>query len=469
MAPVTQGRKTEQTITSKTHIGAIKTYKEVISFLDTLTPIEYSKNAIERAKQLDKLLGNISQKMDIILVGGTNGKSSTINFAQKLLREEKYKVGTTYSTHILNYNERIAINSQTIQNKIFTDIANEVIEVAQSNKIDATAFELMLFSSLLHFHKENVSVVILEVGLGGKYDATNAFTPKVVAITRIAQDTDELGDDLDTITYDVIDVAKKGCWLISAEQSKIRLNKMKKWAEDNNVKWAMPIRKLAALPYVYEQLYGRSASLGERIAQIYVEDVCGKFSPFLRGNLLATKKGQRGRPTLEAKRNAELNPIKTLRRFWSEEFTLLPGRFELLNKERPSILLDNADNIDAFANTFLGIRLLNYQHPLKDLSLVVGLSSHVDATESIKIIRYLLKKVSGFVAFVPIENASYHKPKELADIAKELGLKAKGYDSFTSAFEETKNNIDDQDGLITIIGHKNLVSKYWEYRGIKKV
>jgi dihydrofolate synthase/folylpolyglutamate synthase len=468
MAPVSQGRKSGQNITSETHVGEIKTYKEVISFLDALKPIDYSGDAVERTKKLDTLLGNISQKMDIILVGGTNGKSSTIHFAQKLLREEKLKVGTTYSTHILNYNERLSINAQTIQNKVFTDVANEVISIATSNKINATAFEIMLLSSLLYFNKEKVDVVLLEVGLGGKYDATNAFNPKVAAITRIAKDVDELGDDLDAITYDVLDIAKN-CWLISAEQSKIRLNKMKKWAEENGAKWAMPIRKLASLPYMYEQLYGRAASLGERIAQIYIEDVCGKFSPFLRGNLLATKRGQRGRPTLEAKRNAELNPIKTLKRFWNEEFSLLPGRFELLNKERPSVLLDNADNIDAFTNTFLGIRLLHYQHPIKEMSLIVGLPSHADATESIKLIRYLLKKVNGSVSFVPITNERHHNPKELETMAEELGLKAKSYDSFSAAFEETKKNIDEQDGLITIIGHKNIVANYWEQRGIKKV
>ena len=116
---------------------------------------------------------------------------------------------------------------------------------------------------------------------------------------------------------------------------------MKKWADENDINWAMPIRKLAALPYVYEQLYGRAASLGERIAQIYVEDVRKKFSPFLRGNLLATQKGQRGRPTLEAKRNAELNPIKTLKKFWQEDsgpssgnchFEILPHLTNLLRE-----------------------------------------------------------------------------------------------------------------------------------------
>jgi dihydrofolate synthase/folylpolyglutamate synthase len=465
MAPVTQCQKTKKSI-----VGESKTYKEVVSFLDSRKPVGYGEEAVARTKKLDKLLGNISQKMDILLVGGTNGKSSTINFASKLLKEEKYKVGSLYSTHTLNYNERISFDQQSIQNKVFTDFANEVINTAQSNNINVTTFEILLFTGLLYFNSEKASVVVIEVGLGGKYDATSALTPKIAAITRIADDDSKiLGTDLDKVTIDMLEVAKKGTWLVSAEQSKIRLNKMKKWTEDNGVNWTMPIRKLASLPYMYEQLYGRSASLGERIAQIYVENICSKFSPFLRGNLLETKKGQRGRPTLEAKRNAELNPIKTLKKFWHEEFGLLPGRFELLNKERPSVLLDNADNLDAFANTFLGIRLLHYQHPLKDLTLIVGIKSETRAIDAIKLIRYLLKKVSGQVVFVPIPGEDHHAPEELSDIAKELGLKTKSYDSFSGAFVESKKSVDEQEGLAAVIGHQNLVAEYWKQRGIKKL
>jgi len=462
--------ETQKQKSRKSTVGSAKSHKEVITLLDSLKAIDYSKQSVERIKKLDKLFGNISKKVDVILVGGTNGKSSTIHFASKLLKEEGYKVGAAYSSHVLNYNERVSVNFESIQNKDFTDFAGEVISMAQANKIDATAYEIMTIASLLHFNAEKVDIALFEVGLGGKYDATSVFDPKVVAITRVAQDkSDILGEDLDKLTLEMLELSKKETWVVSAEQSKIRLNKMKKWAEENNVKWSMPIRKLAALPYIYEQLYGRSASLGERIAQIYVEDVCKKFSPFLRGNLLATKQGQRGRPTLEAKRNAELNPLKTLKRFWKDGFNLLPGRFELLDKERPSILLDNADNLDAIENLFLGVRLLHYQRPLKDLTLIVGLPKSTPALESVKLIRYLLKKVSGQVLFVPLTKQEGHDAQELANIGKELGIKAKALPSFSAAFEMVKSTVDEREGLAVVTGHNELVSEYWKNRGIKKI
>jgi len=197
--------------------------------------------------------------------------------------------------------------------------------------------------------------------------------------------------------------------------------------------------------------------------------VCKKFSPFLRGNLLATQRGQRGRPTLEAKRNSEVNPIKTLKKFWADEFSLLPGRFELLNKEKPTILLDNADNIDAFTNLFLGVRLLHYQHPIKDLSLVIGLTEALKSLETLKLIRYLLKKVSGQVIFVPIPGVKCHNAAELSKTAQELGIKASSAKNFADAFEQSKQTVDEREGLTVVTGHQKLVSEYWKNRGIKKI
>lgn len=461
---------TQKHKSSSATVGGAKSYKEVITFLDNLRKIDYSKKALERIKQLDTHFSNISQDIDVILIGGTNGKSSTIHFTEKLLKEEGYKVGSCYSSNIINYNERISLNSQVIQNKSFTELLNNVISVVESKKIDATVHEIFIMASLIYFKKNDVDVAMFEVGIGGRLDATSIFNPKIAAITRIASDSEDiLGEDLDQVTEDMLDIAKKGTWLVSAEQSKIRLNKMKELSEKKGIKWTMPIRKLASLPYMYEQLYGRNASLGERIAQIFTEEVKQKFSPFLRGNLLATQRGQRGRPTLEAKRNAELNPLKTLKRFWHDEFSLLPGRFELLDKEKPSLLLDNAENIDALENLFLGIRLLHYQKPLKDFVMIIGLPSCIEKIECIKLLRYLLKKVSGQALFVPLENCSYHEPKDLENIATELGAKSKACSSFSEAFEMAKKSVDEREGLAVITGHQNLISEYWKYRGIKKI
>lgn len=453
-----------------TSLDKIRSYNEIVEYLDSLTYAEYNENVLDRMSALNSLFDNVTNKVDTILVSGTNGKSLTLHFAAKLLKEEGFKVGLAYSSHILTYNEHIVTDSQTISNKSFTDILNEVINTAENNKIKATAYELLTIASMINFVNENVDVVILEVRYGGKYDATNIFNPKIAALTRVAQDSIGLLDnDLDKAAFEMLETAKSGTWFISAEQSKIRLQKMKTVAVERGIKWAMPIRKLASLPYIYEQLFGRVASLGERIAQIYVEDIKGRFSPFLRGNLLITQKGQRGRPTLEAKRQSELNPVKTLKNFWSEQFDLIRGRFELLDKENPSVLLDNANNIDALTNLYLGIRLMHYQKPLKGLALIIGFSKKLDAVECCKLIRYLTKKVNGSVFFVRLPGElESHIPEELSNIAKELNLKAKACSSLSEAIECAKTTIDERDGLIVAAGSQNIVTEFWKLRGIKK-
>ena len=458
---------------SRPSLGKARGYSEVVEYLNSLKSYEYGEKSLQRMKMIDKLFNNVSTKIETILVGGTNGKSLTMHFASKLLKEEGYKVGTSYSTHFLMYNERLVTDAQnSITNKDFTDTVNKVIDVTEKNNIQATAFEITTMAGILHFIDEKVDVALFEVCYGGKYDATNIFTPKIAAVSRVAEDNRGiLGSDLDQVVFEMLEIAKPGCWFISAEQSKIRLQKMKSWIDEHQVKWSMPIRKFATLPYIFEQLYGRIASLGERIVQVYIEDIKGKFSPFLRGNLLATQKGQRGRPTLEAKRNAELNPVKTLKGFWLDQFNLLKGRFELLDKEKPTILLDSANNLDAFTNLFLGIRLLHYQKPLKGLSLVITLSKAVNSIEAIKLIRYLLKKVSGQLFFVTLEGAdtSFYMAEELEKQSKELNVKTKICQTFAEAFELAKTSVDERDGLVAVSGSHEIVGEYWKYRGIKKI
>jgi len=451
-------------------LGKIRNYNEVIAYLDGITQTEYSKHSVARTAELNAIFGNIAEKIETILISGTNGKSLTTFFTAKLLKEEGFKVAVLYASHFLTHTERILIAEETISNKHFTEFVNEVINANELHQIHATTHEILTIAGLLFAHHEKADVLIAEVATGGKYDATMICKPCITALTRVAHgQTDILGTDLDATAFEMMEIAKEGSFFISAEQSKIRLQKMKAFAETKNLKWAMPTRKLTSLPYLFEQLYGRTAALGERIAQMYTEDIKGEFSPFLRGNILATVKGQRGRPTLEAKRNAELNPSKTLQSFWAEHFSLPKNHFELLDKEKPTVLLDNAKNLDALENLFLGIRLFHYRHPLKGLCLILGLNTQVDPIEAIKLIRYLFKKTNGEVLFVPLSHETNgHAPSMLVKTAQEFSIKAHAFNSFTEAFDSAKKLVDDRHGIVAIAGDSSLVSEYWKLRGIKK-
>lgn len=458
-----------------------RNYNEIVEYLDSHWSVRLDPS-LDRMRQLDKALETPSVKVPSILVAGTNGKSLTIHFTAKLLKAEGLKVGVYSAPHILTYNERFALDKEAISNKVFTEIGNDVIRAAESLGIEAHTSELLTAMALVFFKNNQVDVALFEVSSCGKSNAVSndpvtIIPAKVATITRVTAPTVLVTEEqLATLTQDMMSIVKKGTHIVSGDQSKSMLQLMQRLTQENGGHWAMPIRKLAALPYPYEQLYGRCAALAERLAQLFIEKGMGKLVTIVATSLLCKPKGQRGRPTLEAKRYSELNPRKTIEQFWKEEVNELPGKFQLLDKEKPSILLDTANNIDAFKNILLGIRLLHYQSPLKGLTIIIGAAKNtLHNEEFLKLLRYFFKKTAGQVIICPLsevmlgvgENESWDIEQVVNDI-KSMKVKARAYKTFEEAFDMAKKSVDERNGLVAICGSQSIVNAYWKLKGIKK-
>ena len=133
-----------------------------------------------------------------IIVAGTNGKGSTIAFIDSIYRQSKYKVGRSTSPHLINYNERFAIDGVDVSDASIIE-AFELIE-AKREGILLTYFEFSTLATLIIFANEAVDLAILEVGLGGRLDSVNVVDCDVSVITNIAIDhTDYLGDTREAI------------------------------------------------------------------------------------------------------------------------------------------------------------------------------------------------------------------------------------------------------------------------------
>lgn len=452
--------------------GKQRSYHEVCEYLDKHWSSQ--DNGLACVKQLDKAFGNISQQTNAVLIAGTNGKSLTAHFTSQLFKEEGLSVGSFCAPHLLTYNERFTVNGEVISNKTFADLGNEVINTVESINATPNSYGILTMMALLHFKNSKVDVALLEVASNHSSDAVTICSPKIAAITRVADGSDEI--QFKTID-DLLSFVKPETHVVSADQSKINLQYMQEAAEKKGSQWAMPIRKLAPLSYPFEQLHGRCAALAERIAHIYVNNIVNKDAVIVGNSLLTKQKGQRGRPTLEAKRQSELNPKRTLEQFWKEtQLCTMPARFQLLEKEKPTILLDNSSNFDAFQNLLLGIRLLHYQRPLKGLTVVLGSNNpNLDMTEFLKLLRYFFKKTSGQVIVCPVENipghgghASWDVEKVTNDI-KSMKIKVKGTKSFKEAFDLAQKSVDERHGLVVIAGSSSLVTEYWNLKGIKKL
>lgn len=452
-----------------------RSYGEIVEFLDQRWSVE--RSSLDLMKKLDKQLGSPSKKIRAIFVTGTNGKSLTAHFLARLLKEEGISAGVLSTPHILTYNERICLHQETITNKQFTDIANEVITAADALQMNPHALEVLTMMAIVSFSRNLVDVGIFELSDQHEWNPAKIVTPVILGITRVTQTGLESSSIQETIKK-MIGIATEHTWIISADQSKLNLQLMTDCAAQQKSPWAMPIRKLALLAYPFEQLHGRCAALAERIAHILINDIImDQSTTTAQNSLLLKQKGHRGRPTLEAKRLSELNPKRTLEQFWKGVSSSLPGRFDILKQERPSVLLDNSSNIDALHNLLLGIRLLHYQHPIKGIALIVGAQTNTfDHQDFIKLMRYFFKKNSGTLILCPVTSptalTSTQTAADVEKIAQEVRnakIKTKLASTIQEAFESARKLVDDRHGLIVITGSNAAISQYWQYKEIKKL
>ncbi len=452
------------------------TYQEIVSLLDRQWTPELKSTNATKLLQLDKALGLPTKKFKTILVGGTNGKSLTINFTTQLLKTEGFKVGSFYAPHFTNYNERITYDNETIANNAFAQAANEVLSAAASLNLELHSYDLLAMTAFVYFAQKNVDVAVIEAPYVSTFDPALLCTSAISIITRITNyDIQASKQEILASVEQIRSLIQKNAWIIAADQNKSILQTIEHMSQEADAHWAMPIRKLAALQYPFEQLHGRCAALAERAAQLFIQEITEPQSALVGDSLLAKTEGRRGRPTLEAKRQADLNPKKTIEQYWQETTSTLTNRFELLEKSKPAILLDNASNIDAFKNLLLGVRLLHYKQPLKGLVFIVGCENNdLLTTDFYKTVRYFFKKTAGQMVFCPVTPDAQYQDKQwsvdqITNDIKHPKVKAKSFKSLTQALEYAKKAVDEQSGLIVITGSRALIAEYWRItKGTKK-
>jgi dihydrofolate synthase/folylpolyglutamate synthase len=164
---------------------------------------------LERIRLVWERLRNPSLNGAVITVAGTNGKGSSVAFAEAILQSAGYRTGCYTSPHLLHYNERIRVDGQAIDDARICD-AFEQIDRARAD-VPLTYFEFGTLAALWVFAHADLDAVILEVGLGGRLDAVNLIDPDVALITTIGLDhQDWLGDDLEVIGAEKAGILRPG-------------------------------------------------------------------------------------------------------------------------------------------------------------------------------------------------------------------------------------------------------------------
>lgn len=190
------------------------TYPETLDFIGAIERFG-SKPGLERVRELLERMGNPQKKLRFIHVAGTNGKGSTCAMLSHVLEEAGYRTGLFISPYVLEFRERIQLNNELIEPEELAASAT-VVKAHWDDMLaggeTATQFEVVTAIAMDYFARKNCDVVVLEVGLGGRFDATNIIdAPIVSVITNIGLDhTEYLGDTIARITAEKCGIIKPG-------------------------------------------------------------------------------------------------------------------------------------------------------------------------------------------------------------------------------------------------------------------
>ena len=195
-----------------------KSYNDAVNLLTSQGKF-YINLGLDRISAVLKLLGNPQDKLKCFHVAGTNGKGSVCAIIASVLQEAGMNVGLYTSPHIFKYTERIKINGEDISDTDFAKYVFEIVEAADKNGIHLTEFEILTAVMFKYFADNNVEVVVLETGLGGRFDATNVIKSNLCSIiTHIDLDhTDRLGNTNDKIAFEKAGIIKHGCPVVTCE------------------------------------------------------------------------------------------------------------------------------------------------------------------------------------------------------------------------------------------------------------
>lgn len=185
----------------------LKNYQEAKTYLETkanMSSIGFPGEAgLARMRQLLDVLGSPDEAFSIVQIAGTSGKGSTAYLTAKLLKAHGFKTGLHMSPDVISVRERIQVDNSLIPETDFTDHLNQILTDLRAHQdIDPSYFELLLAMSLVYFRNQGVKFAVLETGLGGLLDGTNAVSSndKTAVITRLGLDhTHILGNTLEAI------------------------------------------------------------------------------------------------------------------------------------------------------------------------------------------------------------------------------------------------------------------------------
>lgn len=421
------------------------------------------KDPLDRMRALLRLLGNPERKFKSVQVSGTSGKGSTTYLLANILVKAGYKTGFATSPHLQTITERMQVNMRKIPSDNLVALVQELIPAIDALKKlpegEPSYFELLTALSFMHFAKEKVDIAVVEVGLEGKYDATNVLDPLVVILTNISKDhTDMLGTTEEEIANEAFSIVRKN--------------------EEGGVPVVVTGVKQDAF---LEVLIEKGASLNTKV-KILGRDFTYSLQERTKSGIIFTfSQNGTNMSDLEVRLRGEYQvtnaclALATCNSLKSHGFTIsseaireglgtafFPGRFEVITNGVQQVILDGAHN-EAKMKAFL--KALQEYFPEEEKIFIIGFKKNKDTSTMIKELFMVPHSAFMFTEFSKsgdylrsnsIALADLKEQVEEVDSSREVSYEESVPEAFTQARKTGKK-------LIVVTGSLYLVGEMREY------
>ena len=426
------------------------TYNEAVEKINSLL-VFGSKPGLERVSELVQRIGSPDKKLKFVHVAGTNGKGSVCAGVSSVLTEAGYKTGLFISPFVIEFRERFQINGEMIPYQTLADIVTEIFPVVEKMKSEGkiiTEFEMVLAVALKWYEMEHCDVVVLETGLGGRFDATNIIdTPLASVIMSISLDhTAILGDTCEKIAFEKCGIIKQGgVTVLYGDQPEGVFEVVKKAAaeRENRLVIAAPcfVSKtdsgLWGSGFVFDNGKGRALKL---------------TTPLIGDHQLKNAAAALCTIDVLRERGFEISDEAVEKGFAKISF---PARLELLS-ENPTVLLDGAHNpggagaLSAAINEHLSGR--------KKVA-IVGMLADKDVHTALS----MLVPLFDHVVAVQPDNPRAMTAEALSEIVKEYGISCEVCHDYGRAFglaikRSSELSDDKEQAAVVVFGSLYLAS-----------
>ncbi len=320
----------------------------IISFIMNITDRIRSlerfgiKPGLDRISSMLEYLEHPEEAYKAVIVGGTNGKGSTCAMIDSILRNAGFRTGLYTSPHLVCMNERVAVNNTMISDGALDTIGEQLFSIIENHHglSDITYFEFLTALALEYFKEQHIDIAVLEVGMGGRFDATNAVQPDVSTITNIAMDHQAyLGNTMEDIAREKAGIIRHGKPFVTTEINPSSIHVLETLCrEKDGILFAIDRDFSFGGNELNMNFYGNHSTITDIKLPLKGRHQLYNASAAIQSVLLLEREG------ITVSANDIRNGI--LRTLW-------PGRFET-TRHNPDVILDSAHNpagIEALVQT----------------------------------------------------------------------------------------------------------------------